>query len=307
MASSSNPFAEPVRKAKRRSPLRIVLRFFAFTLALVFLLLIAAPLIWWHLSAPEYDGYNYYSFQQLTSNDNFLSAGEPFPARELITPDGEVVHLDSLWKDRPLIIETGSSSCPIYKSHESSMSSMAASYADQANVVVLYTREAHPGLFAHAHRTFADKLEQAHKLEEGLKRQILVDDVHGSLHQQMGGGSNSVYIVDTDGIVAHYAYWNDPEQTERVLNGLLEAGGISDSLSATSFPCRDLSKVERNFTPQQQMRMALDVVKIGGLDALVDFMANMIGQDGGPDPLCKSAAKPAPEPAVQPDTTTTMQ
>ena len=274
---------------KRRPPIIRVFRLAGWLLAGLILVFIIGPLALWAITAPEYDGYNYYTFRQVENNANYIEAGSLFPTDiNVYTVDGTPVPIRTLWEDKPLVLETGSNSCPIYWSSEVSMSSLANSYSDRANVVVLYTREAHPGLLAQSHRNIDDKLSEAKKLAAGVQQQqVLVDDVSGTLHNQLGGGSNSVYIIGTDGIVAHYAYWNNPEVTMEKLDELLQAGGKGHAVEATSIPCRDLSKTREGFTPQVITQMMFGITQVGGPDALVDFMAYMITAEGGPDPLCE--------------------
>ena len=152
---------------------------------------------------------------------------------------------------------------------------------------MLYTREAHPGMLAPAHRSFDAKLKQARKMKAAMSQPVLVDDINGTLHTKLGSGPNSVYIIDTDGIVSHYAYWNDPAVTKEKLELLLEAGGTSRRLEPSTNPCRDPSKALAHFDSDVMKTMVLGIVNAGGLDAMVDFMSFMFTAEGGEDPLCE--------------------
>ena len=82
---------------------------------------------------PVYDGYNYHTFHQITSNDQFIKAGESFPSEVTVyTSSGTTIDISTLWQDKPLVLETGSSSCPLYWHSETSMSWLASTHADKA-------------------------------------------------------------------------------------------------------------------------------------------------------------------------------
>ncbi len=275
---------------KKQSKLSVLtlLKYTGILLALLLFMAIVVPLAWWSLTAPEYDGYNYHTYRKIDSNRNYIKAGDPFPADlNVYLPDGNPVSVSSLWQDKPLVLETASNSCPIFWESEVSMASIATTYKQDAKVLVLYTREAHPGVLAPAHRDFVAKLKQARKMDASLDQSIVVDAHEGTLHAQMGSGPNSVYIVGTDGIVAHYFYWNDPAITQEKLQALLDAGGTTESLALSSNPCRDPSKALANFDSDMMRTMVLGIVNAGGLDAMVDFMSFMFTGEGGEDPLCQ--------------------
>lgn len=278
----------PFHLKKRESVWATLLRWLGIGIALIFILFVAFPLIWWNVTAPDYDGYNYVSFRQLERSDRYIPAGAPFPGdTQVYTSSGEPVAISTLWQDRPLVLETGSWSCPIYRQNETSMTMLAASHADQAKIAVLYTREAHPGLFARPHTTMGDKLKKTRRLENDVRYQVFADGLRGPLHQRIGGGPNSIYIIGTDGIVAHYAFWNDPARTAARLNELLEADGKGADVIPTQYPCRDPMKTEPGFSTGAMAGMLFGIVRVGGLDAFVDFLASMLASDEGPDPFCE--------------------
>ena len=236
------------QKKRRKHPMLVLLKYTIVLFAFVLLMFTVVPMIWWSLTAPEYDGYNYHTYRMIDTNRNYIEAGKPFPSDLFVyLPDGTPVSVNSLWQNKPLVLETASNSCPIFWESEVSMTSIATKYKQDANVHVLYTREAHPGVWAPAHHDFKAKLKQARKMVASLDQPVVVDDHKGTLHAQMGSGPNSVYIVGTDGIVAHYAYWNDPAITQKKLQALLDAGGTTESLTLSSNPCRDPSKALENF------------------------------------------------------------
>ncbi|MBX2818408.1 MAG: hypothetical protein KTR29_01965 [Rhodothermaceae bacterium] len=284
----------PVHQKKSRiRPMLVLLKYLSILFGFFLLMLTIVPLAYWAFTAPEYDGYNYYTYRNIDSNRNYIAAGDPFPGDLFVyLPDGTPVPMNSLWQDKPLVIETASNSCPIFWESEVSMADIVTDYKEDAHVLVLYTREAHPGVLAPAHRDFKAKLKQARKMKASLTQPVVVDAHEGTLHAQMGSGPNSVYIVGTDGIVAHYAYWNDPAVTQEKLKALLDAGGTTESIALSANPCRDPSKALEDFDGDMMRTMVLGIVNAGGLDAMIDFMSFMFTAEGGEDPLCELGEEP---------------
>ena len=82
-----------------------------------------------------------------------------------------------------------------------------------------YTREAHPGEHHAHHTSIEQKLTNAREMAEafGIKRDILVDDLDGTLHQQYGTLWNMAYIINIGGSVLYRAAWTDPRTIRMAL------------------------------------------------------------------------------------------
>lgn len=163
--------------------------------------------------------------------------------------------------DRVLVLETGSTTCPLYRGNIQRMARVADRHPDVA-FVVLYTREAHPGERRGAHRDRDDKLEVARRLVDhaGEWRQVVVDDLDGMLHRRLEGAPNSVTILDRDGRVQCYLHDNDPSAVGQVL----------DDLSAGRSP-----RVPRTRFRPPNPRTAVAALLTGGRDALRDFLRGL--------------------------------
>ena len=160
--------------------------------------------------------------------------------------------------DGTLVLETGSTTCPLYRGNIRRMQRVADRFTDVA-FVVLYTREAHPGERRGAHRSRDDKLATAGRLADdaGEWRTIVVDDLDGPLHRRLEGAPNSVTILDHHGEVIAYLHDSDPTAVAGVLEDL--AAGREPAIPRARF---------RPPTP----RVAIGALRRGGWQAVRDFL-----------------------------------
>ena len=228
--------------------------------------------------AESVDSYNYSSYRQIEEDSARAQGpdvGERFPRDiEVLSGDGQAIPIESLWADKPLVLEFGSVSCPIFHGNGPSMEELFQKYdngtAENARIGLLYVREAHPGWLQHPHRTLEDKLGNARKLKDkGLDRTIWVDAVNGELHRKLNPLPNSIYIVDTNGIVIYKSTWNVPTEVDAVLDALVN--GHSEQQTATSNYCGDPSRYYRT---ADMLAYIGRIAVVGGPDALADFLVN---------------------------------
>jgi len=163
--------------------------------------------------------------------------------------------------DRPVLLETGSVTCPMYAQNVQPMQQLSDQYP-QVRFAVLYIREAHPGNRTPPHQSDKMKRKQAARLRTiyGDDRLVLIDDVEGTVHRQIGALPNSLYLINTDGTILYRSNWNEPHKLNHVLDNL------SDTPSAQS---------EHNHPPSPGMWLTLRVLSRGGMDAVIDFMRTM--------------------------------
>lgn len=156
-----------------------------------------------------------------------VQAGEEAVDATLYTLSGNPVSLSERWQDRPIVLEFGSITCPIFTYKVDRMDELARWYDGQVDFYVVYTREAHPGQDYPGHRSFEEKLANAAdaRREESIERTILVDNLAGTMHRQYTPLPNAAYVIGTDGVVAHRADWVDPDHLEAVLSELLANDG----------------------------------------------------------------------------------
>ena len=105
------------------------------------------------------------------------------------------------------------------------MEDMAARFAGRAvSSVFLYTREAHPAENYRHHTSMDGKRANARafRVNEGVKRRILLDDLEGTCHKAYGLMPNMTYIIGRGGLLLYKAGWTDHQEVEKALNYHLE-------------------------------------------------------------------------------------
>ena len=193
--------------------------------------------------------------------DQGLQAGEQYRDVPLATLDGEKVRLSDYLKDRPLVLETGSMTCPMCAQSVPPMMKLIDKHP-RLDHVLMYVREAHPGELQPQHRALEDKIEAACKTKRRYrdKRVILVDDVDGSAHKWYGAMPNSICIIDPSGKILFRSIWNNTDEMDAILAAA--AAGVS-------IVSRELKAV-----PPFSLR-AVRTLFMGGFVALWDFVRGL--------------------------------
>jgi len=176
--------------------------------------------------------YNYSRFVPAEYDcDNFegLAAGQQFGDAELHTLDGDAVKVPD-FLDKPLVLETGSMTCPMYAKSVTPMQAYWERYPT-LNFAVLYVREAHPGEKIPARRTIEEKIEAAKRTSQayGEGRLILLDRVSGEAHRAFGNTPNSIYMLDTDGRIIFRSIRNNTRKLDDVLKLVADGGRIESA------------------------------------------------------------------------------
>jgi len=93
--------------------------------------------------------------------------------------------------------------------------------------VFVYTREAHPGENVAHHASIEDKLACARMLrnETGIGREILVDELAGTVHRAYGLMPNMTWVIARGGTVAYKADWTSAANVEAFLERFMGARG----------------------------------------------------------------------------------
>jgi len=207
--------------------------------------------------------YNYRRFRpevyDLASFDG-PTVGQRVENLELMTLKGDTVRLSD-FDGRPVVIETGSLTCPMYAKNIGAMNKLAAQHPDVA-FVVLYVREAHPGERIRPHDSTETKQHLARSLRERLqeRRRVLVDNTEGVTHRALGSLPNMIYVLDADRTVRFRADWNTPA----IIESILEETAPVDLVSREHFPPTKPSPV-----------IAIRTLAYGGFLAIADFVVGL--------------------------------
>lgn len=104
-------------------------------------------------------------------------------------------------------------------------------HGHEITFITLYVREAHPGDEVPQPTTMADKIAHAREYarRDHIPWTIAVDDLEGSLHQQLDEKPSSVYLVDREGLICARLLWsNDYNQLRRAIAATLESEVLGD-------------------------------------------------------------------------------
>jgi hypothetical protein len=160
-------------------------------------------------------------------------------SKKVIFPNAEVfsietqkmVSISSLIKDKPIVIQLGSYTCPSYLLNIRGTKALREKYGDKVDFYTLYVRENHPTPKVKAHKNLEDKIKLAKKLSDSRKvgDRFLIDTVDGGLHQKLGNFGNSVYLIGKDQYVNHWSIFANPKRLELGIKELLKAGGVAQN------------------------------------------------------------------------------
>jgi len=171
------------------------------------------------------------------------SAGEPAPTFELHDLEGVPVDLAELVGTRPIVLQLGSHTCPVYRGRRHGMRKLYEEYRDRVDFFVVYTLEAHPvganspykeeewvpihnrlvGIDFGQPETFEGRLEHARTSQANLEIEIpmLVDGMDDAVWQVYGRVPSPGFVIDTQGTVALAQVWIDPKAIREVLEELV--------------------------------------------------------------------------------------
>lgn len=210
------------------------------------------------------DTYNYQDFTPQSydfEHQSGLKPGNKLPDVTLLNTSGDPVKLKSLL-GKTLVLETGSTTCPLYVGKIETMNKVAAKHGD-VNFAVIYIREAHPGSKVSAHPTTEAKMKAAQLLQaaEPENRIILVDTLAGNLHAKLGLLPNMAYVIAANGTVLYRADWNIPDKIDEVLQAVKFGTPISTKPA--------------NFTPVSVRDNLRVLYRAGGIKAVLDFLIHL--------------------------------
>ena len=157
--------------------------------------------------------------------------GELAPMFVLKDLKGNTVSLGELLKTKPVVVETGSCTCPVFRRSHAKVESLRKEFDDKFHFVVLYGREAHAGSGNYADikppKTLPQRIVLAEKVakEVSITVPVAVDDLNNKVSMAYGGLPNSGYLIGQDGRVFFKMPWINEKLLRDPIEALLDRGG----------------------------------------------------------------------------------
>ena len=148
-------------------------------------------------------------FHDLRFQKGSKRPGDVLPEFDLPTTEGARIATSDLLAGRPLLLVTGSMTCPMTASAIPSLKRLHARCGDDVAFVMLNVREAHPGENYPQPQTLEKKAGHARALTDTyqLPWTVAVDGLDGPLHIAMDAKPNSAYLMDRDGKIVFRSIW----------------------------------------------------------------------------------------------------
>lgn len=207
--------------------------------------------------------YNYKHFNPKDYNFTVFEgpkAGEPFIDFQALTLAGKKISLSD-YLDKPIVLDTGSITCPIYASTKTSMNQLQKQYPD-VHFLLLYIREAHHGGKTKSISTMQEKIDHAKLTDKyyNEQREILIDDVDGTAHKLYGSMPNMTYVIGTNGMVKFRANWTNIDALKIVLK----------NIETENIEKKDFYEIAK-----PAPWIAIRTLLIGGVSALIEFLMGL--------------------------------
>ncbi len=156
----------------------------------------------------------------------FLRAGEA--AVDFTLPDlsGKDVHLATLLETKPVVVFTGSYTCPVYRRNRKKIDELAQRMGDRVHVVVVYGPEAHPKTDNSPYRgdnwampdkfsdvdlatSFEERVEHAKQVGRSPGVIEVVEPLDNPFWCTYGTAPNAAYLIGQDGQLHAVHDWFD--------------------------------------------------------------------------------------------------
>jgi hypothetical protein len=163
--------------------------------------------------------YDRFTFRLLTEDLRFhegvLAPGDVLTIDEMPESGGSVVR--PVGMGRPLLLVTGSMTCPMTASAMPGMLDLHREFRDRVDFALLSAREAHPGEDYPQPTSQAEVHARASELRDfyGVPFAVLVDDLDGSLHRRLDSKPNAAFLFDRAGTLVFRALWSSDERRLR--------------------------------------------------------------------------------------------
>jgi hypothetical protein len=169
---------------------------------------------------------------------NALLPGSILPDLKVIMDNGDTTTLYEMAKAKPLLLVTGSITCPMTISSLPMLKTLQENMADDINIALVYVREAHPGEHYPQPSDIDGKRCNALDLKEiySIRISIIIDDVNGRLHKMLDTKPNSAHLIDSSGKILLQTLWaGDAKTIQNEINQIVHSSTVRYKLSQSMF------------------------------------------------------------------------
>lgn len=183
--------------------------------------------------------------ERFTQNGPKLS--DPAPDFNLSTWDGKNIQASMLWHEKPLLLVTGSYTCPVFREKVSPLQKVASEFKDRIHVIVLYVQEAHPkgdispysgrewvtpqnereGILIPQPKSMEERVTHVRECVQrmNLTVPVVIDTMDNAVWSAYGSAPNCAYLINTDGKIVAQQGWFDSAKMSESISQLI--GGSS--------------------------------------------------------------------------------
>src|SRR5687768_11128860 len=178
---------------------------------------------------------------------------------------------EKLSHGKPVLLIAGSYTCPVFRNKVAVINSIAATYAGQIEIAIVYTLEAHPtvispyfgyinvtqanqnaGILYDQPHTYGERKTICGDLLQAMTVQVPVylDGPCNSWWSMYGPAPNNAYLIDTNGIIFAKHGWFDRHPDNDIvcdIDSLLGAGGCNSTPSNGTFILEQVSTTVSGF------------------------------------------------------------
>jgi len=162
--------------------------------------------------------------------------GSPAPDSKIIQLNGRAFSL-SQYKGHVLVLEFGSMSCPVFRTHVQEMEKLKAAEGSRAFFMIVYTREAFPagdknvernrdeGISVPQAKTIDERKTEA--MEAGRELRITIpmatDTMDDAISTAYGSFPNGTVVIGKDGNIAARQQWTNPDSLRTMIDDACQA------------------------------------------------------------------------------------
>jgi cytochrome oxidase Cu insertion factor (SCO1/SenC/PrrC family) len=169
--------------------------------------------------------------------------GQRAPNFELRAISGIKVSLKDLIGEKPIVLQLGSHTCPVYRYRRWHMDALYREYKDRVHFLLVYTLEAHPKgsknpyvdkeWVSMINRLTRNVMDQPRDMEARLQRAkeskqqlnikypMAVDGMENQVWKDYGRAPSTAFVIDQHGNIALRQPWINPKEIKEILDKLL--------------------------------------------------------------------------------------